>query len=660
MSKTFNMTGGGGGGIKLVSIAITTPPTTTSYVAGEIFSTSGMVVTATYSNGATLACTGYNYEPTTGLTDGTAKVTIRYTEGGVTKTAEQAITVLHRLQSITVTTNPTTTSYTYGQSFSASGMVVKATYSDGATANVTGYSYSPSSFSSIGSQSVTIRYTENGYSATTTVSVSVSKASNTVTVSPTSISLGTKAKTATFTVSRKGDGTISASSSNTNVAKVSSINQSTGVVTISSVNDTNGTATITVSVAAGTYYYAGSSKAVSVMAQFREYLYGYDIDLDNSDPSARVTYPSDVDNASFTPAAMNYTSGSFNYGGWAIEPGEKFMPRPCMLTYAGTVDHYLNPNDYTKKVDGTASSVTNTAFGGNAMMEWPKIYTKRWEENGVYHFRCSDTQVDDGWDCWCNYDLNNNQIDHFYTPIYFGSLVSNKLRSISGQSNSTQTAADDEIAYANNNGAGWYIEVLADRLLIQDLLVMMAKTTDGQTAYGYGVCYVNLAIDPGTMNTKGLFWGSNGKTSGVKVFGMENLWGNLYRRIAGWVNVNGTQKVKLTRGTHDGSTATAYNTTGDGYISVSSATPSGSNGGYISSMKTCAYGRLPVVASGSSSTYEADVMYYKNSTTAYAFVGGCSTGDLHCGPFFASLDVTASSSDPVSGAALSCKPLAAA
>ena len=38
------------------------------------------------------------------------------------------------------------------------------------------------------------------------------------------------------------------------------------------------------------------------------------------------------------------------------------------------VDHYLNPNDYTKKVNGSASKVADTSFGGNAMMEWPKIY----------------------------------------------------------------------------------------------------------------------------------------------------------------------------------------------------------------------------------------------------------------------------------------------
>lgn len=92
MSKTFGMIGGGGG-IKLASISITTPPAKTTYTAGETFDPAGMVVEATYSNGATLKCTGYSYEPNTPLTDGTTKVTIRYTEGGVTATAEQAITV---------------------------------------------------------------------------------------------------------------------------------------------------------------------------------------------------------------------------------------------------------------------------------------------------------------------------------------------------------------------------------------------------------------------------------------------------------------------------------------------------------------------------------------------------------------------------------------
>ena len=426
-----------------------------------------------------------------------------------------------------------------------------------------------------------------------------------------------------------------------------------------------------------TYYYAAfpystdgvyntngnSANHASVEVLAREYLYGYDLVKATSGATARVSYPSDVDNAGFTPAAMNFTTSVFNYGGWPSTPGEKFMPQPCMLTFAGVVDHYLNPNDYTKKTDGSASKVADISFGGNAMMEWPKIFVKRWEENGVYHFRCSDVKIDNDYECWCNYDRNNNEIDHFYTPIYFGSKdSSNRLRSISGQSNSVSTTAANEITYAKANGNDWYTEVLADRLLIQDLLVMMAKSTDCQIAYGYGRCKSSNsnAIGQGTMNTKGMFWGDDDQTSGVKVFGMENWWGNLWRRTAGYINANGTQKVKLTRGTKDGSTAADYNTDGTGYISVASATPAGTSGGYISSMKTEKYGRLPVTASGSATTYECDGLYFNNNQVDYALFGGGWSYGLVVGPFYANLNYPASDSYSNRGAALSCKPLAAA
>jgi hypothetical protein len=124
--------------------------------------------------------------------------------------------------------------------------------------------------------------------------------------------------------------------------------------------------------------------------------------------------------------------------------------------------------------------------------------------------------------------------------------------------------------------------------------------------------------------------------------------------------LNGTQKVKLTRGTHDGSTATDYNTDGNGYRTIANATPAGSSGGYISSMKTEAFGRLPITASGSSSTYEADGMWYNNRQVDYACVGGHWDVDLLVGPFYARLNSAASYSGSYGGAALSCKPLAAA
>ena len=93
MSKVFQMLGGSGGSIKLASIEITTPPTKTAYKAGEQFSTAGMAVKATYSNGATLIATGVSVEPSGGLEAGRTSVSMRYTEGGVSCTATHAITV---------------------------------------------------------------------------------------------------------------------------------------------------------------------------------------------------------------------------------------------------------------------------------------------------------------------------------------------------------------------------------------------------------------------------------------------------------------------------------------------------------------------------------------------------------------------------------------
>lgn len=486
----------------------------------------------------------------------------------------------------------------------------------------------------------------------------IGKGDNTMSVSPASLTLNMTAKSGKFTVTRKGSGTISATSSNTNVATVGAINQTTGEVTINSVNDTSGTATITFKVAEDSNYLAPANKTGAVTASFREYLYGFDITLSDSNPATRVSYPSDVENSAFAKAVMNF-GAAFSYGGWPSTPGSKFMPRPCMLKYDGTVAYYLNPNDLTKKADGSASDVANINFGGNAMMEWPKIYVKRWESGGVYHFRCSDVKVDSEYECWSNYDKNNQEIPHFYTPIFDGAWDSSgRMRSISGQTCKVSTTAEQEIAAAKLNGANiWYTEVIADIFLVQDLLTMMFKSTDLQVTAGYGRVSASNAIATGTMNTKGMFWGSNDKSSGVKVFGMENPWGNVWRRTAGLICNAGAVKAKITRGTKDGSTAADYNTDGSGYKSIMTMA---TGGGYISAMRTEKFGRLATAFSGSTTTYEADYGYYNNSGVRYAIVGGHWYRDLYAGPFCIYLHNAPGAAGTSFGAALSCKPLAAA
>ena len=92
MTKTFPATAEK----TLTGITITSAPTKTKYTVGETFDKTGMVVTATYDDGTgaiVMDISKFTVKPAEALTMAVTKVTVSYTEGGVTKTAEQTITV---------------------------------------------------------------------------------------------------------------------------------------------------------------------------------------------------------------------------------------------------------------------------------------------------------------------------------------------------------------------------------------------------------------------------------------------------------------------------------------------------------------------------------------------------------------------------------------
>ena len=163
-----------------MSIEVTTQPNKVSYVAGDRFDSTGMIVTASYGTGqavlATAEISGYSVSPEV-LTDGVTSVTITYAESGETCTTTVPVTVVHRLTAISVTANPTKTTYEYGDTLATAGMVVTASYSDSKTAAVSGYSCSPTTFSTVGNQVVTVSYTENGVTQTATFNVTVNRKS---------------------------------------------------------------------------------------------------------------------------------------------------------------------------------------------------------------------------------------------------------------------------------------------------------------------------------------------------------------------------------------------------------------------------------------------------------------------------------------------------
>ena len=398
------------------------------------------------------------------------------------------------------------------------------------------------------------------------------------------------------------------------------------------------------------------------------HVYGIYIDGNNSNPSTRVTYIEDA--IGMKPAFMNYETGKFDYGSWG---NAWFMPKPCMLKSDGTVAYYLDPMDYSKKIDGTESDISNDEFDGNAMMEWgtggKKIWTKTvpvlGDPTSCYKY-FADEQIDPDYHAYSFIGSDGKMKDHFYTPIYHGSVVGTKLRSLSGKAPCMSKTAQQEIDLATSNGNGWYVEQFCDIELINDLLVLMGKSTDTQIVFGKGNSdgyasdsSINYGmINSGTMDSKGLFWGSNvsstSSRNGVKVFGMENCWGNQWRRFAGLILDSGTYKTKMCYGVSDGSTVKGYNLTGDGYVS-SGITPGGTSGGYINITDYSNGISLPKTASGSSSTYYCDGLWPNNGIVAVACRGGSCSDGAHCGAFCLNVGDTASVTHWSLGAALSYK-----
>lgn len=80
--------------IELIGIEISNPPTKTTYAVGENFETTGMVVNAKYSDGSSKIITEYIVTDGNNLPEGKTSVNISYTEGEISKTAVQNITVV--------------------------------------------------------------------------------------------------------------------------------------------------------------------------------------------------------------------------------------------------------------------------------------------------------------------------------------------------------------------------------------------------------------------------------------------------------------------------------------------------------------------------------------------------------------------------------------
>jgi len=266
-------------------------------------------------------------------------------------------------------------------------------------------------------------------------------------------------------------------------------------------------------------------------------IYGVKIDTTNQNPETSVTYTDDA--AGFIP--MRGNNGNFDWGSWEL-PFKSLGIRPCVFK-DGAVNYYLDPNDYTKKIDGSNADITS-GLDGDVMIEIPKMFWK-FSKNGTDRIIQISRVKREGFVCLAH-TRGENVVDNIYIGAYPGAVIDGKLRSLSGK---TPTGNKTHAAFrtdAQANGEGYEQFLFYQMMLLQILYVIFFKNLDGQTALGRGNVDASVKKITGARNTSGMFYGSTDGTMQIKFCGIEDFWGNIRNWVDGiWSTKNTDPARKL-------------------------------------------------------------------------------------------------------------------
>ena len=426
------------------------------------------------------------------------------------------------------------------------------------------------------------------------VTWAIGKGDNAITVSPTSITLNTANKSGKFTVSRKGDGTITATSSDTKIATIGTINQTTGEVTVNSVGDTTGTATIKVKVAESANYLAPADKDVPVKAQFVT-IYGVEWDWTSSGPTKGTRTDAAAGFSDPNPAVNNGTGSS---------PFDSLMP--------------------------WAGMVKETRTGG-VMVKEPKYWFK-WTKTGKkLKLQIADGPVDGFHVDPVNMDKGDGlgELDFSYIARYHCASGTYKSETNKAQQVSiTRSAARTSI---HNLGANIWQMDFAQMWYVGMLYLVEFADWNGQKTIGYGCSAASSKENNGKTDAMQYHTGTT--AANRTTYGYTQ-----YRNIEGWWD-----------NVYDWMDGCYYNSNGLNVILNPSKFSDNANGTLIGSMPSSGYPNdmavptqsgfewalRPATTGGSDSTYVPDYWNFGASSPCLCHGGYYGQGQSR-GPFYVS------------------------
>lgn len=381
-------------------------------------------------------------------------------------------------------------------------------------------------------------------------------------------------------------------------------------------------------------------------------------------PGSRIEYIGL--NKDFSPLVRNKADGSMALNSWADFPVIK-ANKPYMVRADGTPDYRMSETNYAQKESGGASDVANSSYNGGAFSWLMKIY-KNEEMVGNDRIVRFSLTARDGYEPVGFIDPSNNELEGVWLPMFYGSILgasgsTPKMVSLSGmQPTHSNTTAQEKTAITNFSSRAVFLGGPIVET-ITDLLIMFAKTTNLQEAYGYGNCAGYDASQSPTYGVKqnaivggGQFYGTDDQHSLNKIFhsivlGSYQQW----MRDPYEVVVNGRVKVSKNY---------TYDPTGAAYTDTGIAVPDNKTWDtnhnaldYPAHFRTVpGYGSIPALGmdGGSSATGGCDGLWRKDPKQTFTGVclrfGDCDDG-LRCGLRARHWNYTASAADWYIGAA---------
>lgn len=322
-------------------------------------------------------------------------------------------------------------------------------------------------------------------------------------------------------------------------------------------------------------------------------IFGVAINKANSNPSTAVTY---TDNAvGLIPMSGN--NGNFQWGSWQAV-FDMLQIKPCVLKN-GVVQYYLNPNDFSKKADGTVADITS-GTAGDVMIEFGKpIYWKFSQTGSTRNIRFSLTKHDIGYKALAH-TVGTTLKNKIYLPAYLGYYDGTKLRSLSSKAPTVNQTIGTFRTYAQANSTGYQQMGYYPLLMLQVLYTVFFKNLDSQTALGRGYVDGNAsATNTGGTNAKGMFYGENTGKQQMKFCGIEDFYGNCYYWIDGFFS-DASRNILISNQSTFNDTATLYANFGKGANSNLTGYTSNIQGGTET-------GFVVKETSGSASTYCCDI-----------------------------------------------------